>query len=151
MTIMDHAPMTLSPEETLAIDALTDTLLPGGDGFPAASAVGIGAWIAARAAYSDALRDVLALLSPGFHELAPGPREAEARDVEVRHPVVFERFVQAAYAGYYTSLPVLSVIEEATGYHARPQPFGYAPPAFDDAIVSVPRRAPPSWRDLPPA
>jgi hypothetical protein len=148
---MDSAEMTLSPDDALAIDALTDTLLPGGDGFPAASAVGIGAWIAARGEYADAMREIVALLPRGFHTLAPEPREAEARNLEARQPIAFERFVQAAYAGYYTSLPVLSVIEEATGYHARPQPFGYAPPAFDDAIVSVPRRAPPSWRDLPPA
>ncbi len=143
--------MTLSPDEALAIDALTDTLLPGGDGFPAASKVSIGAWIAARGEYADTIREILPLVPPGFHTLALELREAQARDVEARHPIPFERFVQAAYAGYYSSLPVLSVIEEATGYHARPQPFGYAPPAFDDAIVSVRRQAPPSWRDLPSA
>ncbi len=143
--------MTFSPAEIETIDALADTLLPGGSGFPAASVVGVGAWIRERDEYEKMLREMLGLLSAGFRTLSSAAGEMEARNVESLHPIAFERFVQAAYSGYYTSLTVLSVIEDATGYHARPQPFGYAPPAFDDAIVSVSRRAPPSWRDLPPA
>lgn len=143
--------MTLSTSELLTIDALADTLLPGGEGFPAASAVGLGAWIVAREEYAASLRDVLALLPPDFHTLVPWQRDVEVRLLEASHKDAFERVVAAAYAGYYTSLPVLAVIEAASGYHARPQPFGYALPPFDDAIVSVSRQAPRSWRDMPSA
>ena len=143
--------MALSLSDLGRIGALADTLLPGGAGFPAASTVGLGGWIVARDEYASAVMRILELLSANFETLAPWQREVELRLLETSHKNAFEAFVSAAYAGYYTSLPVLAVIEEATGYHARPQPFGYALAPFDDAIVSVSSKSPRSWRDTPPA
>lgn len=143
--------MALSLSDLEKIGALADTLLPGGDGFPAASTVGLPAWIIARDEYAAAVTRILELLSANFETLAPWQREVEARLLEASYQDAFEGFVTAAYAGYYTSLPVLAVIEEKTGYHARPQPFGYALPPFDEAIVSVAGQSPRSWRDTPSA
>lgn len=139
--------MTLTALESQALDALLDTLLPGGSGFPPASAVGIGGWLAARGEHAQALRAILALLPSDFAAFDPSRKEALVKAIETDHPRDFEAFVAAAYAGYYTSLPVLDVIEAATGYHARPQPFGYALEPFDASIVAVPAKSPRSWRD----
>lgn len=141
--------MTVSATDLHRLDVLLDTLLPGGSGFPPASTVDLSGWIADRSEYDAVVQATLALLSPDFPTLEPAQRDAGVRALEANHKQAFEGFVAAAYAGYYTSLPVLAVIEAATGYHARPQPFGYALAPFDAAILAVPAQAPRSWRDLP--
>jgi hypothetical protein len=129
-------------------DALLDTLLPGDHSFPGASAVGLGAWIAAEPRFAPALDAVLARLPEDF-----ATREAEAREailaaLEAEGFAPFGTLVVGAYSGYYTHPEVLRAIEAETGYKARPpQPGGYALPAFDPEILAVPRARGPLYRD----
>ena len=93
---------------------------------------------------SDDLRVLLDALPPDF---APGD-EAALHQVEVAHPLVFERLVAAAYLAYYTDPSVRVVLEQVTGYEARPpQPLGYELPPFDEALLEQQKQRAPFWRD----
>lgn len=126
--------------------ALLDTLLPGGAGFPSASAAGI-----ASAMTSEEERRLLAsarfALPSDFLDRGEGGRIMAVEALETRLGKDFDALVVAAYSRYYTSASVLEVITSTTGYRHPPQPFGYDLAVFDDAVVSKARTNPPSWRD----
>ena len=96
-----------------------DALLPGGEGFPAASAMGLAERIEANPRLSLAWEAVLPHLE--------GRADDDGlRAVEAAHPGLFGAAVVAAYSAYYTAPEVLAVIEAKTGYSASPpQPEGY--------------------------
>lgn len=124
---------------------LLDLLLPGGDGFPAASEIGLAARIANEARLASSVASLLEVL----------PREigqSELEAAEATAPTVFGTALVAAYSAYYTHPAVLAVVEAATGYRAEPpQPAGYALPPFDPAMLAVPSARGPQWRDPRPA
>jgi hypothetical protein len=132
----------------MSATALLDTLLPGGEGFPPASGVGLDGWIAGRPRFAPALAELVAALPEDFATRAPAARTATLTALEADRPELFGAVVVAAYSGYYTNPEVLAVVEARCGYKARPpQPGGYALPAFDPAILAVPRARAPLWRD----
>lgn len=121
--------------------AVLDLMLPGGDGFPAASDIGLADWLAGRPEFAGAVQDVLALCPDVPNETALAAAERTA-------PTEFGRLQVGAYSGYYTHPKVLAVIERETGYSARPpQPDGYILPPFDMALLARVAANPPSYRE----
>ncbi len=130
------------------LDALLDTMLPGGDGFPSASAAGVREWLLGESRFAHALAEVLELLPERFEDQEFDVRAELLAKIEKTAPGRFNDAVLAAYSGYYTRPSVLAVIETACGYKAGPpQPGGYELPPFDESILNVPGSREPSWLD----
>ena len=131
-----------------ALTAALVTLLPGDDRFPAATAIGLARRLLALDHLRPAAEAAVARLPSNFAALSADDRTQALKAWEAADPQGFGAFVIAAYSAYYTHSNVLAAVEQATGYAARPpQPEGYALPAFDEAIVAVPRRRGGLWRD----
>ncbi len=123
------------------LDAMLSTLLPAEAPWPS------GASVAAVVTADLPADDLAALLAALPSEFAVGD-EAALRQVERDHAALFDRLVTACYLAYYTDPAVRAVLEQLTGYEARPpQPLGYALPPFDDALLDPQRRRAPFWRD----
>lgn len=124
------------------LEAVLDALLPGGEGFPAAGAVGLADWIRAEARFAAPVEAVVSRLTRG----ADLPAALAA--LEKSDPDGFGLLITAAYSGYYSNPAVLEVVETRTGYKSGPpQPGGYDLPEFDADILSVPKTHAPSYRD----
>lgn len=127
---------------------LIDTLLPGGHGFPAASATGMAGQLAARLDATDAA--LLGRLSTGLHARGALPDDAEAwRDavtrLEASEPKLFDEVRKYAYLTYYEQPGVIAAIR-ALGfrYNDAPLPEGYPAEPFD-AGLDAPRHARGRW------
>jgi hypothetical protein len=122
-----------------------DELLPGGEGFPAASAIGLAGWLRGRPDFAAPAQAVLDALPAGFATASAAERDAALRDLEPL--AAFDRLLVGAYSGYYVHPDVLAAIAEHTGYPARPpQPEGYALPQFDPAILDAVQLRPHTYR-----
>lgn len=130
---------------------LLDTLIPGGDGFPAASAVLTRARLAFRPGWTAAFDTIMAALPTAFSELGPAERSTALERLEATLPTQFQTLIEALYSIYYTDPEVLAATAAATGYRNPPQPGGYEMPPFDEAILSTVRNNPQSWRPTAPA
>jgi hypothetical protein len=127
---------------------MLDALLPGGEGFPPASAIGLADWLDGHPDWAEAAQAVLAALPEGFAQGEPAARAGMLRDVETVDSALFGRMLTGVYSGYYIHPAVRAVIAARTGYPARPpQPEGYALPAFDPALLETVRRGPRSYRE----
>jgi hypothetical protein len=106
-----------------ALAALLDALLPGGEGFPSASAAAIAATVRTRLGADVESRLAAALL------VADGLAGLE-RD----RPALFDQFRRVAYLAYYEAPDVIAAIR-ASGidYRGAPQPRGYDLAPFDPA------------------
>ena len=128
--------------------AMLDTLLPGGDGFPSASAAGVPEWLSDEPRFAPVLSELLELLPEGFEDQGPDVRAELLAEVEAAAPGQFNDAVVAAYSGYYTRAAVLDAVGTACGYRAGPpQPGGHHLPPFDEAILEVPKSRRQSWLD----
>jgi hypothetical protein len=127
--------MTL--EERRALTALLDTLLPGGAGFPAASASGMVELFTSRllAAAPEAMTQIIGLVDTGngLPGGAAGWREAAYR-IEMILPRLFSEFRKQAYLAYYEQPAVIAAIR-ALGitYNDAPLPEGYPQQRFEPA------------------
>ena len=122
----------------MSLAALLATLLPEELPWPS------GAVVAAELERDEAINVVLGALPPSF---VAGDEEA-LRRVEAQDSGTFARAVAAAYLAYYTHPEVRRVLEQVTGYAARPpQPLGYELPPFDETLLERQRVRPPFWRD----
>ena len=91
------------------LQAVLDTLVPAGDGFPAAGAVALDhvcAMADTDADFAAAVRTVLSAVEDAadaatFAALDADAREALLRGVETRHPEDFGALVRQTYFGYY--------------------------------------------------
>lgn len=121
--------------EDEAIASLAETLLPGANGFPAASAIGLGPLLAERLRITDAalpmrLRDALAAQPvPPQSDWVEATRRLEATD-----PKSFDALRKYAYLTYYEQPSVIDAIH-ALGfrYNHAPLPEGYPDEPFDTA------------------
>ncbi|WP_421928612.1 hypothetical protein [Neoaquamicrobium sediminum] len=130
--------------------ALCDTLVPGDDTYPAASAAGVVEASREHARFAATLDDLAARLPEDFAALGEAERVAELERLEVSQEALFSAAVVAVYSLYYTRQPVLDAIEKTNGYSARPpQPQGHALPPFDPAIVAVQAARAPHYRPTP--
>lgn len=130
-----------------------DRLIPGdaARGWPSAGAVGL-AGKARRLAEErgERLDDLLARLPPDFDEAGEAGEVAALEAFEADEPDAFARLILYAYGAYYTDPAVRAVVEERTGYPARPpQPEGYRLPPFDESLLATVRTRPPFWRRVP--
>lgn len=130
------------------LDAILDTMLPGGDGFPNGAATGASDWLLKQDRFRPALEALIAELPSSFAEDTTAARTSALQAVEARSPAAFDAATIAIYSAYYTRADVLAAIEAARGYKAGPpQPGGYDLAAFDPEILAVPRTRTALWRD----
>ena len=131
---------------TKQFEAVLSTLLPAHGPWPSGATVAgvVATDLAASLEDRAALAWLLAAL-PG--EFTAGDEDA-LRAVEEAEPERVGRVVNAAYLAYYTDPVVRAVLEEETGYEARPpQPLGYELPPFDEGLLERQRARAPFWRD----
>lgn len=137
------------PDALLA--TVLDRLLPGGDGWPAAGALGLGDTVrtqgAAVPAQAAATRAALQALPPDFVDRAAAAQDDALRAVEQAAPDDFAALVAAAYTAYYADARVQAVIAEKSGAPVRPpQPDGHVLPAFDESLLARVKARGPIWR-----
>lgn len=134
----------------ILLGAMCDTLVPGDDVYPSASAAGILDGLADHARFSETLTGLADLLPADFAAMDETQRVAALERLESSRPDLFGAAVVAVYSLYYTRQPVLDTIEATNGYSARPpQPEGYALKPFDPAFVAVPAARPAHYRPTP--
>jgi hypothetical protein len=127
-------PHTIGPPAAAAeLALLVDTLMPGDELFPAASAVGVQALLAARlvrlrgaSAMAELARAIADAGGPLGALNEPG-RNAAVAKMERRYAALFDDVVKVVYLAYYES-PIVQDAIRALGftYHAHPLPGGYA-------------------------
>lgn len=134
------------------MSAMLDTMIPGDADFPAASAIGLHAALAAHDRFAAPYAALLAELPASFGALPQAGKVATLTDIETRHPTLFNTLTVGAYSLYYTHPQVAAVIEALTGHTARPpQPIGHPLEPFDPAMVAVPAARAPLYRPTPEA
>lgn len=131
--------LALTGRQLHILTAVLDTLLPGGDGFPSASAAGTAPFLVDQLGRSVREEWLLPLLA-GLEDVAGGDfaaQSAEQRTVlleqlEAAEPLVFIRLQALAYYSYYAQPAVVAAIQ-ALGYdyNQAPQPLGYAMDPFN--------------------
>jgi len=126
--------VTIGEDEVLA--GLMDALLPGGAGFPRASATGMAGLLASRLRRVDAgllARLVATVAAKGVPADDAAWHEAAAR-LEASEPVLFDDLRKYVYLTYYEQPDVIAVIR-ALGfvYNDSPLPAGYPDEPFDPA------------------
>jgi len=126
--------VTIGEGEALA--GLMDALLPGGAGFPRASATGMAGLLAARLRQADAgvpARLAAAVAAEGVPADGAAWHKAAAR-LEASEPALFDELRKYAYLTYYEQPDVIAAIR-ALGfiYNDSPLPAGYPDEPFDPA------------------
>jgi hypothetical protein len=148
--MVDDTP-SLTGGQARDLTAVLDTLLPGGEGFPSASATDTSTFLLDQPAPS-ALKEWLLPLLSGLDDAAGGDFEAAdaeqrtalLRQLEAAQPLSFNRLLALAYYSYYAQPAVITAIQ-ALGhdYNQTPQPLGYAMAPFDPTnpthLPAVPR------------
>lgn len=130
--------------------AVLDTILPGDDAFPSASAVGLAERLMDHPFFAVPTRAALALLPNDLQASDTQTRVVTIATLEANHPAVFGPFITAVYSAYYAAAPTLEAVEAETGYEARPpQPEGYALKPFDPALLAIPAARAPHYRTVP--
>jgi hypothetical protein len=122
-------------EQSAALRALADSLLPGGEGFPAASETGMVSMLLARLrAVDPALPDrlIAAIAAQGNPpEDAAAWREATAR-LETLEPKLFDDLRKYAYLTYYEQpLTIAAIRALGLAYNTSPLPEGYPTEPFE--------------------
>ncbi len=118
--------------------ALVDTLVPGDDRFPSASAAGVHGVVAERLraqAGRSQLDRVLAALDSDARRFAASnaaERGEAVKRFEHGDPALFEALLTTVYLAYYESPSVVCALRGlGRAYNDTPQPDGYAMAAFD--------------------
>ena len=138
--------MTIDEEKVLL--GLVDTLLPGGAGFPVASATGMIRQVATRLCLVDVnlLKRLAAMFAAGGRVPLDdsGWRDAASR-LEVLEPKMFDEVRKYTYLTYYEQPLVIEAIR-ALGFHYNdaPLPAGYPNEPFEHAR-DTPRHARGRW------
>lgn len=123
-------------EEALAM-WLADVLLPGGEGFPPASASGMDAVLIVRLREGGVLERAL--------DAVGVPSVDSVARLEMTDPALFDTLRRIVFVTYYEQAPVLAAIR-ALGmpYNDAPLPAGYAPEPFDPE-TDAPRHGRGHW------
>jgi hypothetical protein len=138
--------MTIDEEKVLL--GIVDTLLPGGAGFPIASATGMIQQVASRLCLVDVnlLKRLASVFAAGggLPLDEPAWRDAVSR-LEVLEPKMFNEVRKYTYLTYYEQPPVIGAIR-ALGFHYNdaPLPEGYTNEPFEHAR-DAPRHARGRW------
>lgn len=137
------------------VKAMLDCLIPGdASGWPPAGQHGLTGrfqeLLASLFEEADSyLATVLAGLPDDFTALSADRQTACLAALESDQPDAFEAVLKACYAAYYTDPQIRQILEEKTGYEARPpQPEGYELPPFDESLLEPVRARGPIWRKV---
>lgn len=136
----------LDPARARLAEAVVDTLVPGDDAWPPASATGAATYVDASAFTSPGLRPLLlrALdevreLAAGaggqFPDLPAGQREQVLRELETRDPAVFPALLELTLEAYYRSPLVDRPLRERAGYRSEVARDGVTLPPFDLSLL----------------
>lgn len=141
-------PASPSPSRIAAtLAALVDTLIPGDDTFPTASATGAHGLVANRARKQlgrEGFARLVAFLDRDepFAGASPATRANAVRRLEADDPELFVFLRFATYFAYYETPAVIAALQ-ALGhdYNDAPQPLGYELPPFDPEahLPKIPR------------
>ena len=134
-------PVRFSDSEAAVIEALADTMIPPGRGFPAPSEVGIvdffgryTAPVGQRATLypfveEESLKADLARLGDGFVAADVDGRTEEVARLESDEEELFGKLRALVYYGYYSATEVTLAIQReipaGRDYHGPPLPYGY--------------------------
>lgn len=148
---MERARVACTSHQQQTVAAVLDTLLPGGEGFPNASATATPAFLLDQVG-AIALHQWLLPLLAGLDEAAGGSFAARTpehrttllQQLEATQPLLFARLLALAYYSYYAQPAVIAAIQSlGYDYHQTPQPLGYTMDPFDPAtpthLPSTPR------------
>jgi hypothetical protein len=134
--------VVFSDSEVAVIEAAADQIVPGGDGFPTPSEIGIVAFIAKYVtpvgepavhypcAAEAEFKAALGGLGAAFVSSDGAAQVARLEQVERDEPAFFAQLKELVYYGYYASHEVTSAInrtlEAGRDYRSPAQPYGYA-------------------------
>lgn len=137
----NRTPVAFSEEQRAILEAAADEIIPGGDGFPAPSEVGIAGFIARYVtprdqetqqfpnAPEDEFKANVDGLGAAFLAAAGEERIETLRRVEREQQEFFEHLRNLVYFGYYARREVTAAINReipaGADYRATPQPYGY--------------------------
>ena len=143
--------MELTNRQRSNLTAALDTLLPGDEWWPAAGALGLADRVmelaGLDASHPGMVGEALSALPSDFAALDPDARTREVQGLESSQPALFGVLQLLAYNAYYTDARVLDVVEDRTGYEARPpQPLGYFLEPFDESLLENVKARAPFWR-----
>jgi hypothetical protein len=141
-------PASPSPSRlAVTLAAFVDTLIPGDDTFPVASAAGAHGLVANRVRKQlghDGFEQLVAFLDrdESFADASPEARANAVRRLEGDDPQLFVFLRFATYFAYYETPSVIAALQ-ALGhdYNDAPQPLGYELPPFDPEahLPKIPR------------
>jgi hypothetical protein len=150
-----QAKVDLGPERTRLLAAFADTLIPAGDGFPAAGGVRIVEDFMVRYVAPDGTEpaylpgvsesDVSTLadrLGSDFVEADEAGRNAAVASFQSAEPALFGAFQLMVYAGYYSRPRVRTAIADeldaGRDFRGAPQPYGYGDviEEWDESLIS---------------
>ncbi|MAQ83088.1 hypothetical protein [Psychromarinibacter halotolerans] len=140
MTVHDGTKGVALAQLADALAAFVDELLPGGNGWPKASVVGIQFPLVERLIEQNgepaltALAQTLNKIGAPWAGMEPAERVEAVKSLEASDPGRFGWLRDAAFQAYYES-PVIVMLIDANGtpYKIRPHLSGYDLPKFDRA------------------
>ncbi len=92
----------------------------------------------------------LSQLPTNFPALSKDEQINSLKIMEVANPDAFETILKACYSAYYTDPEIRRILEQKTGYEARPpQPLGYEMLPFDESLLEPVRARGQIWRKVP--
>ncbi len=129
-----------------AIMQFAEVLLPGGEGFPSATASGMGELLLSRLSGADRLLAAITAAGGPLAPLSPSARHAVVARIEADQPELFDEVRKIVYLTYYEQEAVVAAIRALDmPYNSAPLPEGYAPEAFDPAI-DAPKHGRGRWK-----
>lgn len=140
MTIQDGTKGMALAKLAPALAAFVDELLPGGNGWPSGSTVGVQFPLIERLIEQNGepvvmeLAKSLAAIGAPFEGLDAAARVDAVKKMESGEPARFAWLRDAAFQAYYES-PIVVMLIDASGvpYRIRPHLSGYDLPRFDRA------------------
>jgi hypothetical protein len=144
----------LDPGRAASLEALVDTLVPGNEHWPTASAAGAAAYVDATAARVPRLRgpllrgvDALEGRARGrcgrpLSECTQAERSALAAELEASERELFSLVLELTMEAYYRDPAVLEVVRERTAYDPGVPLRGTGMLPFEPALLDRVRRMP---------
>jgi hypothetical protein len=140
-------------------EAVVDSLVPGDDAWPAASATGAAAYLDATAFTSPGLRPLLLRALDSVSELArdaggdlleldANKREQVLASLEAADPSAFQMLLELTLEAYYRSDLIRRPLRERAGYRTEIARDGVSLPPFDLTLLERVGELPPRGVDL---
>jgi hypothetical protein len=93
--------------------------------------------------------EILMNLPTGFEQNSAKQQIAEIESIEAEFPQAFASLLRHTYNVYYSNTEVLKVLQEKSGYPARPPLFqGYQLEPFNPESLNTQKQRTPFWRKV---